>query len=33
LGQHKWQVAVLVVLFVAVSYVASRVVLKERKDQ
>ena len=33
LGQHKWQVAVLVVLFVAVSYLASRVVLKERKDQ
>jgi membrane protein YqaA with SNARE-associated domain len=32
LGQHKWQVAVLVVLFVAVSYLASRVVLKERKD-
>jgi hypothetical protein len=27
------EVAVLVVLFVAVSYVASRVVLKERKDQ
>jgi membrane protein YqaA with SNARE-associated domain len=33
LGRHKLEVAVLVVLFVAVSYVASRVVLKERKDQ
>ena len=33
LGRHKLEVAVLVVLFVAVSYLASRVVLKERKDQ
>jgi len=32
LGRHKLEVGVLVVLFVAVSYLASRVVLKERKD-
>ena len=32
LGQHKLQVTVLVMVFVAVSYVVSRMVLKERKD-
>ena len=33
LGQHKWQVTLLVIGFVAVSYVLSRVLLKERAGQ
>jgi uncharacterized membrane protein YdjX (TVP38/TMEM64 family) len=33
LAQHKWQVAVGVVLFVAISYGLSRLVLRERKPR
>jgi len=33
LGQHKWQVTLLVIVFVAVSYAVSRAILKERTGQ
>jgi len=32
LNQHKWQVGLVMIVLVAISYVASRVVLKDRKD-
>jgi membrane protein DedA with SNARE-associated domain len=31
LNQHKWQVVLVVIVIVAISYAASRMVLRERK--